>query len=170
MGGIVLFNHGQYLFPVNPNDLVSVLSDRTGERDYRTRLYHAALPILKSTANTPFTEEEILDRSKGDEVTKGLVLLQTLWFIIQFIARRAQRLNVTELEVVTLAYAALNAVMYLCWWNKPLDVRCPIVISVSVDITDGHPNKEHAGGSASATQQSGASSFAMLYGVLSLRC
>ena len=32
------------------------------------------------------------------------------------------------MELTTAALAGLNSVMYVFWWNKPLDVRCPIVI------------------------------------------
>jgi hypothetical protein len=71
---------------------------------------------------------EIFDRSKGDEVTKGLAMLQTAWFIAQCVARRIQRLPLTELEVITLAFGAVNLVIYIIWWEKPLDVRYPIRI------------------------------------------
>ncbi|KAF9457843.1 hypothetical protein BDZ94DRAFT_1313790 [Collybia nuda] len=72
--------------------------------------------------------DEIIDHSKGDEITKGLALLQTVWFIIQCIARASQHLPLTEIEVVTLAFAALNIVIRLVWWQKPLDVRYPVRI------------------------------------------
>ena len=72
------------------------------------------------------TEREIHDRSKGDALSKGLVLIQTSWFILQCIARRIERLPITELELVTLAFAALNFITYTLWWNKPLNVQCPV--------------------------------------------
>jgi len=68
-------------------------------------------------------EEEINDRSKGDYLSKGIVVLQTTWFIVQFIARAASKLTITELEVVTLAFSTLIGVIYYSWWDKPLDVR-----------------------------------------------
>jgi hypothetical protein len=71
------------------------------------------------------TEREIEDRSKGDALSKGLVLIQTSWFILQCIARRIEHLPITELELVTLAFAALNFITYALWWNKPLNVQCP---------------------------------------------
>jgi hypothetical protein len=79
------------------------------------------------------TEEEIADRSKGDYLSKTIVLFQTTWFVGQCIARGAYGLTVTELEVVTVAYASLTGVIYYLWWNKPLDVRC----SIPVDLLDG---------------------------------
>ncbi|KAJ2913623.1 hypothetical protein MD484_g6793, partial [Candolleomyces efflorescens] len=78
-----------------------------------------------------FPEKDILYRSKGDELSKGLVVVQTTWFIISCCARAIQKLTITNLEVITLAYAALNGVMYFFWWNKPLNVRVPIVVEIT---------------------------------------
>ena len=83
------------------------------------------------------TKEEIADRSKGDYLSKTIVLFQTTWFVGQCIARGAYGLTVTELEVVTLAFASLTGVIYYLWWDKPLDVRC----SIPVHLLDGSPGK-----------------------------
>ena len=72
------------------------------------------------------TEDEIKDKGKSDWLAKSLVLLQTSWFIMQCIARAIKHLPVTHLEVVTLAYAAMNFVIYIFWWNKPLNVNRPV--------------------------------------------
>jgi hypothetical protein len=79
------------------------------------------------------TEEEIADRSKGDYLSKTIVVFQTTWFILQCIARGAYGLAVTELEVVTLAFATLNGILYYFWWDKPLDVRCSIPVHLLED-------------------------------------
>src|SRR5258705_3586200 len=74
------------------------------------------------------SEEDIKDRSKGDILSKLIAILQTTWFILQCIARGQQRLTLTELELVTLALASLNAITYVFWWQKPLGVQVPIRI------------------------------------------
>lgn len=76
------------------------------------------------------TKEDIEDKSKSDALAKGLVIIQTLWFIIQCIARGVQGLSITELEIVTLAFCSLNGAMYFFWWHKPLDVqrRMPVFL------------------------------------------
>jgi len=74
------------------------------------------------------TKKEIQDRSKADIFSKGIVLMQTTWFIVQCISRFATKLAVTELEVVTLAFAVLNAITYWLWWDKPSDVRCAVPV------------------------------------------
>jgi len=69
------------------------------------------------------SKAEIEDRSKGDTISKSVVVLQTGWFVTQCIARGVQGLPVTELELGTVAFAALNFVIYVLWWDKPLNVR-----------------------------------------------
>ncbi|KAF8644711.1 hypothetical protein AX16_008313 [Volvariella volvacea WC 439] len=87
-------------------------------------------------------EKEILDRGKGDPLTKLIVVLQTSWFIAQCIARRIQGLVLTELELVTLAFAALNVMTYILWWDKPLNVQYPIYFDLNGNRVDGPEEKK----------------------------
>jgi hypothetical protein len=118
MGGFVLFNDNGPVRTLDPNELQSLARD--GEIDF---------PCI--------TENEIRDRSKGDVLSKGLVVIQTGWFILQCIARRIEHLPLTELELVTLAFAALNFVTYGLWWNKPLNVQCPFRVPVKRRTGEG---------------------------------
>ncbi|KAI9449654.1 hypothetical protein F5148DRAFT_633627 [Russula earlei] len=96
-----------------------------GNRPVRV-LLPEQLKSYSLTGNGDFpriAKEEIEDKSKGDIIAKTLVILQTGWFVMQCIARGVQHLPVTELELVTVAFAALNFVMYLLWWDKPLHVQ-----------------------------------------------
>ncbi|KAJ7853252.1 hypothetical protein B0H13DRAFT_1643092, partial [Mycena leptocephala] len=67
--------------------------------------------------------EDIMDKSKGDALSKGLAMVQGLWFTAQCIACVHQHLAVTELEIATLAFAVVNIFIWLLWWDKPLDVQ-----------------------------------------------
>ncbi|KAI9512039.1 hypothetical protein F5148DRAFT_992934 [Russula earlei] len=79
---------------------------------------------LMGNGNFPrIAKAEIDDKNKGDVISKMLVILQTGWFITQCIARSIQELPVTELELVTVAFATLNFAMYVLWWDKPLNVQ-----------------------------------------------
>ncbi|KAI9451581.1 hypothetical protein F5148DRAFT_1370556 [Russula earlei] len=73
---------------------------------------------------------EIEDKSKGDIVSKTLLS-----------SCRPAGLPVTELELVTVAFATLNSVMYLLWWDKPLNVQCGVRVykkrSMEEPIDDG---------------------------------
>ena len=106
MGGFKLFDENDPVRTLEPQELQSLA--RVGEIDF---------PCI--------TEREIEDRSKGDTLSKGLVVIQTSWFILQCIARWIKHLPITELELVTLAFAALTLITYTLWWNKLLNVRCP---------------------------------------------
>ena len=86
------------------------------------------------------TEGEIKDRSKSDGFSKTIALGQTLWFVAQCIARRAQHLDLTLVELLTLSLAVLNGVMYFLWWNKPMDVRCPIRVYLRDKSESSTPN------------------------------
>ncbi|KAI9508227.1 hypothetical protein F5148DRAFT_1284313 [Russula earlei] len=96
-----------------------------GNRSIRV-LLPEQLESYSLTGNGDFpriAKEEIEDRSKGDFISKSLVILQSGWFVTQIIARALQDLPITELELVTVAFATLNFVMYLLWWDKPLNVQ-----------------------------------------------
>ena len=87
------------------------------------------------------TVDEIEDRSKSDGFSKTIALGQTLWFVAQCITRRSQHLDLTLVELLTLSLAVLNGLMYFLWWNKPLDVRCPVRVclldkSYTSDLSD----------------------------------
>ncbi|KAI9453892.1 hypothetical protein F5148DRAFT_985395, partial [Russula earlei] len=96
-----------------------------GNRPIRV-LFPEELNSYSLTGNGDFpriAKEEIEDKSKGDAISQILVILQTGWFMVQCIARGVQGLPVTELELIMVAFATLNFVMYLLWWNKPLNVQ-----------------------------------------------
>ncbi|KAF1926189.1 uncharacterized protein M421DRAFT_68169 [Didymella exigua CBS 183.55] len=68
---------------------------------------------------------EVRDKSKADDLAKFLVVLQAGWMIIQCIARVAQDLPVTLLEVNTIGHVVCAFALYMLWWRKPLDIKDP---------------------------------------------
>jgi len=107
MGGFVIVEPGKRPYALSPEHLEDLLKQK-----------EITFPTISA--------KEIEDKSKGDFIAKGLVALQTLWFVAQCIGRRARGLTITELELVTLAFAAFNIITYILWWHKPLDVRYPV--------------------------------------------
>ncbi|KAH9961084.1 hypothetical protein BC827DRAFT_1376455 [Russula dissimulans] len=103
------------------------------------------LKFYSLTGNGDFpriSKMEIQDKSKGDFISKSVVILQTSWFVMQCIARGVQGLPITELELVTIAFAGLNFVIYLLWWDKPLNVQCGVRVYqkriTDKPVDDGH--------------------------------
>ena len=134
MGGFHLFKRGSKRtsdvepisheedIPLHPLAAIDLYGDNTLDIDF-------------SSFTVP-TEAEIKDRGKSDWLAKTLVLLQTSWFVVQCIARAVERLPVTHLEIVTLAYAAMNFVIYVFWWNKPLNVDRPVRVFQKSDVEE----------------------------------
>ena len=80
----------------------------------------------------PFlTEEGIWDKSKANGLAKTIVCVQAAWFCTQCVARLGQGMPISLLELNTFAHAICALLVYVLWWNKPLDVHEPTVIDVS---------------------------------------
>ena len=135
MGGFHLFKRGRTQetsnvkpisheddTPLHPLAAIHLYGDNTLDIDF-------------SSFSVP-TEAEIEDRGKSDWLAKSLVLLQTSWFVMQCIARAVEHLPITHLEIVTLAYAAMNFVIYFFWLNKPLNVNRPVRVFRNVDVEE----------------------------------
>lgn len=90
------------------------------------------------------TEEEIKDKGKNDHLAKILVVVQTLWFVMQCIARQIQHLPTTGLEIITIAYAFICLAIYIVWWDKPYGVEYPVRVLQKPETPekaeDGHYN------------------------------
>lgn len=74
--------------------------------------------------------EELNDRSKGDALVKGLAVLHITWLVIQIIARAFENLDITQLEITVLAFAACALLTYFLLWHKPQDVKVPTYIDI----------------------------------------
>lgn len=117
MGGFHFYKDGEPLHPLSPRDVLDLV--RRGEL-------------------VPPTLDELNDKSKCDSLSKGVAIVQTLWFITQCIARRIDHLATTALEIMTLAYTFITVAMYTAWWCKPLNIRCPE--RVLVPAVDADPD------------------------------
>ncbi|KAG2134635.1 hypothetical protein BD769DRAFT_1774246 [Suillus cothurnatus] len=106
MGGFMLYVDGKPYLALQPDHILKL--------------------IRKGCIDPPtLTAIQIQDKSKGNAISKGLIMLQVAWFVMQLITRAIYHLETTQLEAGTLAFAVLNFLTYAVWWNKPLNVRCP---------------------------------------------
>jgi len=109
MGGFLLYENNEPVVTLTPHELIDLI-----------RSEKVDMPII--------AEEDIKDRSKGDVLSKGIAILQLVWFIVQLAARYAQSLPISLLEIDTLAVASLTCIAYGLWWKKPKDVGRPYVV------------------------------------------
>ena len=117
----------------------------SGNKLKEGRVTILTLEMLRKLVNDPefkirITEDEITDRSKGDALSKTIFILQSTWFIVQCIARRIQLLNITQLELTTLAMASLNGITFILWWDKPLGVQTVVRVYMKRKLTDAERN------------------------------
>ncbi|KAI1622401.1 hypothetical protein EDD37DRAFT_651679 [Exophiala viscosa] len=83
------------------------------------------------------SDRDIRDKSKADNLSKVLVILQVSWTFLQCISRQASGYPLTLLEVHILVHAACAMLMYALWFHKPLDVGDPSSVTlgpVSKDV------------------------------------
>ncbi|KAH0542625.1 hypothetical protein FGG08_003033 [Glutinoglossum americanum] len=83
-----------------------------------------------------FPLADIKDKSKVDIFTKALTVMQILWLVISVIARSAYHLPCSQLEILTLAFAACAVPTYATLWFKPKDVETPMYIGASAHSYD----------------------------------
>lgn len=90
---------------------------------------HAILMLAKLDKLPNLSSAEISDKSKADGLAKTLVCLQATWMLAQSVGRLAAGLPVTLLEVNTIGHCVCSLIIYLIWWNKPLQVLEPSTLS-----------------------------------------
>ncbi|KAG2126588.1 hypothetical protein DEU56DRAFT_822072 [Suillus clintonianus] len=58
-----------------------------------------ALIRTRSICGSTLTAKQIRDRSKGNIISKGLILIQGFWFILQLLSRTIYQLETTQFEM-----------------------------------------------------------------------
>ncbi|KAK0743457.1 hypothetical protein B0T18DRAFT_185082 [Schizothecium vesticola] len=96
----------------------------------RLALNRKAVRILARSGMLPdISRESINDKSKADALAKFLAITQASWLILQCVMRFSYRLPVTALELNTLAHAVCALLVYALWWEKPLDIAEPTMLT-----------------------------------------
>ncbi|KAA1473511.1 hypothetical protein DENSPDRAFT_278761 [Dentipellis sp. KUC8613] len=70
----------------------------------------------------------ISDRSKADGIAKLIACVQIVWLMLQCLARAIEHMPISTLELGTVGYAFVAILIYGLQWQKPKDVRMPVVL------------------------------------------
>ncbi|KAI0062783.1 hypothetical protein BV25DRAFT_1991323 [Artomyces pyxidatus] len=92
--------------------------------------FEDVLHLVRNAYLVPPTEDEIRGWSQGDALSKTIAVIQTLWSILQGVARHIEHRPITQLEVMTLAYTTMTVAMYVVWWYKPKNVGSATRVAV----------------------------------------
>ena len=100
------------------------------DRLHSVTLTPAGLKLLAERGHfIEVSDGDIRDKSKADILAKCLVILQVSWIALQSISRKATGCPLSPLEIHTLVHAACASVMYILWFQKPLDIQAPTIVS-----------------------------------------
>jgi hypothetical protein len=118
MGGYG-FDFSQVSTPFAPNNAERLILAPTGL---------VAFAGLEPDLIPDISDEQIRDKSKADTFTKSLVCIQATWFIVQVVGRLSTNLPISLLEMNTFLHALCCLLIYMAWWDKPLDIEEPALI------------------------------------------
>ncbi|KAI1401230.1 hypothetical protein F4819DRAFT_334206 [Hypoxylon fuscum] len=134
MGGVWL--HGK---PDHNNETATSATPAQIETDH---FLCVETDVLRTLIQARILEQDCLkpemidEKSKQDWIVKLIACWQMLYFTLQCISRWVLGLPLTTLEISTVTFAAYALVIYLLWWNKPVDISMPIVFTIGQNALD----------------------------------
>ncbi|KAL4920371.1 hypothetical protein BDW62DRAFT_16531 [Aspergillus aurantiobrunneus] len=84
----------------------------------------------------PTHKEDIWDKSKADSLIKFIVSIQIGWMLLNVLARAAQDLTITTLELGTVSIVVISICIHVTWLHKPADVMTPIPIHIQASTAE----------------------------------
>ena len=112
MGGFILHPKDSTPFVVNARQLFYLVENK-----------YLDLPTI--------TAEEIWTKSRADTLSKLLTLAQANWLILQLLGRAITSLPSTTLELYAAAIVFCTLGTFICWLQKPSDVKKGIILETS---------------------------------------
>jgi hypothetical protein len=117
MGGFILRTSDHGNFPINAAQVY-----------YLVMQGHIPCPTT--------SRKQILDKNKAARVIRFLTLCQTMWFLVNCIARQIEGIALTTIELSTLAFILSAAGSFFCWFHKPMDVETPEYVDLAISIAE----------------------------------
>ena len=92
--------------------------------------------LVEAILRHGLSENDIKDKSNSDPLTKSLAILQILWLVLSMIARKARNIALSQLEIVTLAFAVMAVLIYAVCWDHPQNVDEATLVIAPTDESD----------------------------------
>ena len=87
-------------------------------------------PAYSPIGQLNISEAEIQDKSKSDALSKFIAVIQIFWLTVMVIIRVIRRISISQLEIMSLAFAILAILIYAANWDKPQNITEPTTISL----------------------------------------
>jgi len=94
--------------------------------DFDTLCSRRTMDIIRD-----YSLSEIKDKSKAGAIAKAVACFQAGWLLLQCLGRQLEGLHITLLELNTAVHVILAIMMYIIWWEKPLDIGRSIPVDRS---------------------------------------
>lgn len=117
MGGFVVQTRDWVPFPINAKQLLWLIQ-------------HGYISVPRIELR------RINDKNKVDSMMRFVMLVQTIWFIINICVRMATGLAVTALELTTMSSIYLSWPCMFMWRHKPADVGTTEVLTTEASISE----------------------------------
>ncbi|KAK3938808.1 hypothetical protein QBC46DRAFT_389453 [Diplogelasinospora grovesii] len=91
-------------------------------------------------------DDQIKARSKSDSLSKGIAIVQMLWFAASIVARLVAKHPISLLEDVTVAYVFCGLAIFIAYYRCPQNVQEPFVLrgqDTDTRNTDGEQVGDH---------------------------
>lgn len=116
--------------------------------------YLEALPTI--------SEEQIDVRNRSDSLSRAIAAAQVLWFTVSTLARVAQGLHITSLELTTLSTVLVMLACSAAWWRKPMDIADPIIVDCDTPLSTILSRAEEPPGTDPRSRQYGSTPLSFL--------
>lgn len=127
MGGFVLSTGDGVTFPLTAKQLHYLLV----EGYIKEAVFEQKVMLSKRVID---------DKNKTDSLVRALTILQILWFVVNCIARVAQALTVTTLELTTLGFIVTTVAVSFFWAHKPSDIGTASHLTIDATVAEIHFN------------------------------
>jgi hypothetical protein len=98
--------------------------------------------VVDPVSITSIPAADLMDRSSCDSLFLFLAFLQSVWFISQIVGRWISGMEVTQLEVVTLAILGMSSLIFGMLWKMPRGVNRPILLPFQFMFKSPEPKQE----------------------------
>jgi hypothetical protein len=132
-----LADMGAYMLSVPLKDSPS---DAPATQDLRQMTFPVDAGQLCYLVKGGFVDFSAIDEAyiaeQNDRLARWITILQVTWFSINSIARKAQHLEITTLELTTLAFIPCMFATSFCWFYKPTSVDRATVLKCKAPLAD----------------------------------
>ncbi|KAK8191304.1 hypothetical protein HDK77DRAFT_456996 [Phyllosticta capitalensis] len=116
------------------------IKDEASSDHPSSNLEEGLIPREKSSEGPVLSQEQIFRCDKSDALAKAIACVQCGWFVLQIIARAVFDMEVSPLEIMTIAFTCLCFVTYVAWWKKPCNIDLSCTLEIAQDWKDWDVN------------------------------